>query len=367
MKKVCIVSHLSDLSGANCALVRLCTQLKLKKLDFFVLAPRRGLLTDKLDALGISYRIFYYATWIDKINSKKKWIKSIVNFCADIRFILLCIKKRVGVVHYNSVAVGLGAKYLHLLNIPYIWHVREYIDEDIFDFHDKDLLIQCINNARTILYVSKSIKEKYRGWFLNKNYQIIYDGVEIKDRFIYSENDYCNLLVVGGVERNKGQDQAIKAIAGIEGYNVQLYIVGPINDYEYYSELRTIIEKYDMEDRVIFTDYTSNVDHYRQSCGIALICSEYESFGLVTIEAMNVGECVIGADTGGTREILAYGKYGQLYQHGNIEELKKCIINMIESYKMMDEVVINAQVYVENNFSIKKTTDDILRIYESYL
>jgi len=367
MKTICIVAHLGDLSGANVALVRLCTQLRDQNISIIVLVPRKGLLTARLEQEQIPYKVFGYTTWIDKRSSKKRLLKKFINLFADVRFFMFCVLHNIGVVHYNSIAVGVGVKALNILQIPYIWHIREFLNENIYSFHNKCKVIKYIDRASELVFVSKSIKKKYNEWFENRNQNIIYDGVDIKDVNCYVQDDYRNFIIVGGVERNKGQDQAIKALAQVANKEVHLYIVGPINDQVYYKELRNLIQIEGLEANIHFTGYTSNVDSYRKKCGIALVCSEYESFGLAAAEAINAGEVVIGSDSGGTTEILSDGKYGQLYTFGNINQLKSAIENVLQGKGTTPQKIEAAHIYLKKNFSIQNNVSNIISLYYKWL
>jgi glycosyltransferase involved in cell wall biosynthesis len=65
---------------------------------------------------------------------------------------------------------------------------------------------------------------------------------------------------------------------------------------------------------------------------ISLVPSRHsESFGLVSLEAMQEGCVVIGSRTGGIPEVIADGETGLLFKNGSIEEMATSICSLLDN------------------------------------
>ena len=75
------------------------------------------------------------------------------------------------------------------------------------------------------------------------------------------------------------------------------------------------------------------------------ICnSEYESFGLPTLEAMTCGAAVITTDTGGMRDFVVDGENALVINHHDKEDMKSKIENLINDRDLMNRIAHNGMV-----------------------
>jgi hypothetical protein len=82
-----------------------------------------------------------------------------------------------------------------------------------------------------------------------------------------------------------------------------------------------------------------------------LMCSRCEALGRVTIEAMLLGKAVIGANTGGTPELITNGVTGLLYQYGDIEDLKRAIRQLAADRALRARLGAAARAFAERQFA----------------
>ena len=64
------------------------------------------------------------------------------------------------------------------------------------------------------------------------------------------------------------------------------------------------MKRFGLKEEVTFLPYVNNLTELRENSDFALVCSRMEALGRVAIEAMLAGLPVIGADTGGTKELI---------------------------------------------------------------
>ena len=125
-----------------------------------------------------------------------------------------------------------------------------------------------------------SLKEKYN----------------LKDEFIVG--------IVGRIEEGKGQFLVIEAIKILEHLNIKALIVGNTMDDKYLNELKQKTISLGIQDKIIFTGFTKQVDTHMQLFDTNILATPKETFGLVVVEAMINKICMIATNKGGPLEII---------------------------------------------------------------
>jgi len=118
-----------------------------------------------------------------------------------------------------------------------------------------------------------------------------------------------------------------------------LVIVGDGPDLELLEEY---IKKLKLEQRVFFLGRKNNPYVWIDNCKLFVLSTKFEGFGLVLTESMILNKKVISSNClVGPKEILENGKYGKLFEIGNVEELsEKILITLGEKEKETEEYVI---------------------------
>ena len=101
---------------------------------------------------------------------------------------------------------------------------------------------------------------------------------------------------------------------------------------------------------VFFKGYVKNIVELRKNMDIALICSNMEAFGRVTIEAMYYENFVIGSDSGATKELIQ-GKYGKLYEKCNFKDLAKKITESVNDINQTVITMKKSKEYALDKFN----------------
>lgn len=126
--------------------------------------------------------------------------------------------------------------------------------------------------------------------------------------------------------------------------------------------IRQFVEKYQLEDRVIFIGNSINVDPYIASSDLFLLPSEQESFGLGALEAMAYGVPVIATRVGGLPEVVEDNSTGFLSEVGDIEKMADDAIHLLTNTSLYQEFSKEASLRAARHFSAEK----ILPQYEEY-
>lgn len=88
----------------------------------------------------------------------------------------------------------------------------------------------------------------------------------------------------------------------------------------------------------------------------------YENCPFTVMESQMYGTPVLGADIGGIPELIDVGKTGELFESGNVSELKSAIQNLISDNNKLTEYTNNCR-FVSFN-SIEKYFEKLMAIYE---
>lgn len=376
--KIAIICHDHSFSGANRSLIDW-IKYRIQDVEIIIFLPRPYKdIQMELMKYGVKVFIGYYSNpvrYLYKRTSKNRmmdFIKRIyaklINPISIFRMRRIIKKERVDIVHSNSMATLVGATIAMKANIPHVWHLREFMEEDHRITHlNPSWLKKCCDYSYGIC-ISNVIKEKYEQVFCENKCNVIYNTIEYLESYKktrrFMEDGICNIVLVGQISANKGQFDAIRAVEYLEhaGYPVKLYIYGTGDDEK---ALKDYVLQKKISD-VEFCGYCKSITEKRKDIDIALMCSYNEALGRVTIEAMYYENLLIGANAGSTTYIVQNYETGLLYSRGDTEDLVKMIKWAIENPIKVDEILLNAKNYALSRFS-KSIAPEIVSLYNKIL
>jgi glycosyltransferase involved in cell wall biosynthesis len=166
----------------------------------------------------------------------------------------------------------------------------------------------------------------------------------------YNIHDEFIVGTIGRIEKNKGQYLVIEALSMMKDLNIKVLIVGLHMDEKYMAELKTNIRKFDLEDKVIFTGFTKEINEHLQLFDVNILATPNETFGLVIIEAMANRICVIATNNGGPLEIIDDNTNGLLFNRTS-ESLKEKIEHLYKNRELQDALALKGQQKAEKNFN----------------
>ncbi len=171
-----------------------------------------------------------------------------------------------------------------------------------------------------------------------------------------------HIVVIGRLVHQKRIDHAIKAFAIIEGRheNSRLTIVG---DGPLKSELVRLACDLQLERKIEFIPFSSDVPKLLASADCMLSVSRYEGFGNVFIEGLAYcSNLVAYKNPGGSSEILPMTN-AKLARDGDIEALAKLALEGIEN---PPNQVLTTNSYLKN-FTITEVSSQYLEFIEAQL
>jgi glycosyltransferase involved in cell wall biosynthesis len=174
------------------------------------------------------------------------------------------------------------------------------------------------------------------------------------------------LAVLGRIERWKGQDVAIRALARLRRRipNARLLVGGApeVGDPEYGSELRELTEVLGVTDAVEFTGFVDDPYEFFAQATLAVHSSVMpEPFGQVVVEAMAVGRPVIATAAGGPLEVLEHGRFGLLVPPSDPDAIADAAYRVLTSRELYAQLSA-AAVRRAADFTIERSAAKTLAV-----
>ena len=218
--------------------------------------------------------------------------------------------------------------------------VSEDLKRETLEYFNIKKEIQTISNFIDMSLYQKTVDEKLRGNFANKEEFIIThisnfrkvkrvkDVVRIFDKV--NREVPCKLLMIGdGPERLQAEELCREL-----GMGSRVRFLGKIR----------IIEK-----MLAISD-------------VFVLPSETESFGLVALEAMASETAVISTNSGGISEVNIEGKTGFLSSVGDVDKMAEDTITLLKDRELLKSFKINALAHAKS-FSIQDVLPKYNAIY----
>ena len=376
-----ISSDNNKASGAFLSLVYLCDNLINKYgVDVFVILPSIGDGKSLLDERNIPNAILNSCGWGIELSRERdvkceKEIrdKKLINEGAMKRLRAFLTKNNFNLIHINNSYQYIGAIVALEEDIPFVWHIREMLEEDQNNtMWDRKKGNQLINKANKVITISNTVNKKYSEFIDEDKLVTIYNGVEIK-KFYYPQKEIfkdntIKIIFIGSIVDYKGIyefcDACIKLYA--EFKNLKILIVGT-GKTEVVKEINNKFVKSGMGDIIEMLGFQKDVNKFLAQTDIFCMCSKFEAFGRTTVEAMLSGNFVIGANTAGTTELIDDGVTGILYNQGNSDDLCEKLSWAIQNKMDAKEMAKNGRQYMFENMSAERNADEIYHVYEEIL
>lgn len=361
--RILFFTHYSSLYGANLSMLGLAEYL-IKDYGFkvYIVCPKEGELIKAAREIGAVTRCFRYFSWqcfnrfwINKL------LRNIINPFLLARVIFYTKRISPDIIHNNTSVTDLGIKVASKLNIPCVWHLREYGKEDYeMDYLvSKKEIIKNYSAATALISVSDSLRSAFTNKYPMLEIETIYNGIK---PFEVKKIDHkgCNFCIIGKITEKKGQYEILKAVNVLvqkkrRGFHV--FFAGE-GDYKYINKLKEYVANEKIDEFVTFSGYVRDIIDYLSYMDVGIMASENEAFGRVTVEYMMAEMRVIAMDSGGTREII--GDYALYYDSDNnvslADQMEYCIDNAYDKGAEVRQIAIN-------KFNQKKCVDKIVNIY----
>lgn len=377
--KVLFLVTVTDLEGSTYSLFQLIEGLMSRGVEIMVLATRKGYYCEVMEEKNIPYKIIRYR------NSLYPRLKTLRDAFYYLPMLILLLENKINyfkvlkavkefapdIVHTNVSPIVIGYRAAKELNIPHVWHIREYLDKDfnIHPFPTKNSLYNKLKESYSIA-ITKDVKKHFG---LGDKCMCIYDGIYHESEIIYNSKKKPYFLFVGFIMECKGVYDLIDAYIHYAKNNSQaleLYLVGGYQS-EDYNRIQTILKENNIIDSVHLTGKLpiNEVKKYMQYARCMIVPSISEGFGRITAEAMFNGCLVVGRNTGGTKEQFDNGLEMTGEEIGIRFNETRELINILKDISQNDFLIYEpyvkrAQNVVKKLYSIETDANRVLDFYK---
>ena len=286
--------------------------------------------------------------------------------------------KSFDVIHAHYWLSGLVAKHIsNEFNIPFVFtahslgvfldgYNKERVDCEKLIMNSSDLITASSNFEQTL------ISESYQ---IDKNkIKKITPGI---DRSVFipdlSTNRKNIFLSIGRIQQQKGQHDTIDFLNNfrkVENDFVCYFIGGPSGNSgkEYLVELKEQVMELNLDSHVKFLENLpqTKIKELLNESKLLIHSSQFETFGLVAIEANSMGVPVLSTNSGSFPEIIFNGVNGYLADNLVDGNVNNYVRNLLQDKKMFEEVMFNC-IEKSINYDWKLTARDIEEIYSLIL
>lgn len=226
-----------------------------------------------------------------------------------------------------------------------------------------------MNKSDGLTAVSESLKQDtYDNFNIKKDIKVIYNFIDF-DRFKKTNKEHFKkaiapngekiLIHVSNFRKVKRVEDTIRIFAKVkEKINAKLILVG---DGPERQNVEMLCRQMGLCDDIRFLGKQDAVEELLAVADLFLMPSASESFGLSALEAMACEVPVISSNAGGLPEVNIHGKTGFLSEVGDVDDMAKNAITILENDELHQQFRANALVNAEL-YSI----DNIVPLYEDY-
>jgi phosphatidylinositol alpha-1,6-mannosyltransferase len=218
------------------------------------------------------------------------------------------------------------------------------------------MMRRVLDDAQLIIANSRNTADILRhGWHVRPDrVEVMHPGVDV-DRFTpalrdaqtragLGWNDRPVVLTVGRLQRRKGHDQMIGALAAVrQAIPDVLYAI--VGEGEERSYLETLVRENELARHVQFLgelDDNQLAACYQQCDLFVLpnrnIGGDIEGFGMVLLEAQACGRPVLAGDSGGTAETMRIRETGRTVDCSGPTKLAEAVIELLANPALCDEM-----------------------------
>ncbi len=334
--RIAFLTHYTELYGANLSLLNLIEGLAARGVESRVLCPESGDLLGALETRGVPAAVVPFEWWSSTSRTADAVGHRVRRNLRNLRAVADQVAEwSAELVYSNSSVFAIGAMAAAELDLPHVWHLREFGRRDYDLLPDAGSLLArlAFRTADATIYVSHALRRALAGRVPPPNSQVIYNGVATESEFdrrrlaaesLRSRSQPFTFVLVGRFRESKGQAVAIQAFAELTRHfpSARLLLVGgagSTGDQSYFDHCRELAATLGVAGRAEFWGYIPDPERAFLTADCALMCSRSEAMGRVTAEAMSACRPVIGFDAGGTSELIAHESTGLLYRSGPAE------------------------------------------------
>ena len=219
---------------------------------------------------------------------------------------------------------------------------------------ENDLIKMGLNRGKTLVIQNGIDLEPFKNE-INKP--------DIRKKLGFNDSDFI-VCTVGRLSKEKNHKLFIEMAVAVSAVlnNAKFLIIG---DGSLKEELMAYARSRSIAEKIIFAGQRNDIPELLKATDCFVLTSDYESFGLVLLEAMAAGTPVVTTNAGGIEEIVISGKTGLVVQKNDVQGLSSSIIRLANNPIEREMLAKEASSLVGNRYSIDKMIYAYQELYRS--
>ena len=239
------------------------------------------------------------------------------------------------IIYSNTTDNLFGLISAKFAQVPHICHIREYglRDQNVRQIIGDRFYYRILTKySQRLICISKNLQEYVdsRNANIQTKTTLVYDYVYLD----YSSNIIRNFqklhfMIAGSIIEGKGQLFLINALDLLKkkGLDVNLSIFGDCSS-SYCQKLQNYVTDLGLSEQVSFEGFSHCLQEERKKFDFAVMASNSEAFGRVTVEAMHAGQIILATNSGANPEIITHGVTGFLYENGDLDSFVRGVFEI---------------------------------------
>lgn len=271
-------------------------------------------------------------------------------------------------------ALVVGALASAFSRRPLVYHLRDILSEDHFSRANLRMAVTLANRFAALVIVNSRATRAafvkaggraeltevvYNGFQPEQYHSDIESTVQLRQQL-----DLDGRFVVGHFSRLspwKGQHVLIEALMHCPEEVTAVFVGDALfGEHAYVEKLHQLVAKLELEHRVRFLGFRSDVAQLMSVCDlVAHTSTAPEPFGRVIVEAMLCGRPVVAAEDGGAVELVEQGKTGWLVPPNDSFKLAEVIQQCYEHREQTGAIAQQSQLDAIQRFHLDNTNQQI--------
>jgi glycosyltransferase involved in cell wall biosynthesis len=163
----------------------------------------------------------------------------------------------------------------------------------------------------------------------------------------------------GRLEHQKGFDVLLRALRDVE--DATLVLIGDGSERE---QLRSIARGLDLEDRIVWQEWTDDVRSYLPAFDVFVLPSRFEGFPLVVLEALLAETAVVATNVGSVPEAVRHEETGLLVPADDTEALAAAMRRLLADADLRRRVGRHGRRLVLDRFTAQHMARSFHGVYD---